>query len=169
MLQNQGKQRVRRWRSAGKQAVFMDVISLMVRVSKLTSSSYSAPSCRGPPVTRPVEMRLYHHHTSHRIRCVRGHFKKKKHGPRSFMHFLIVLLLFPQFHFLSLSHTHTHGAQMDTNSDMLENNPGQFRFLRERSQKGGEGGDTTCLTSFSSNPVISTGSVRVIHSVFVVE
>lgn len=166
MLQNQGKQRVRRRRSAGKRAVFMDVISLMVRVSGLTSSSYSAPSCRGPPVTRPVEMRLYHHHTSHRIRCVRGHFKKKKMWSSFIYAFPYRPPSFPSISF-PLSHTHTHGAQMDTNSDMLENNPGQFRFLGERSRGGG--GDTTCLTSFSSNPVISTGSVQVIHSVFVVE
>lgn len=106
MLQNQGKQWVRRRCLAGKQAVFMDVISLMVRVSELTSSSYSAPSCRGPPVTRPVEMRLYHHHTSHWIRCVRGHFKKKK---VVLAHLCISLS--PSFFSLnfisSLTHTHT--------------------------------------------------------------
>lgn len=129
MLQNQGKQRVRRRRSAGRQAVFMDVISLMERVSELTSSSYSPPSCRGSRGIRPVEMRLYHRHTSHQIRCVLGHFKK---NCGSFLHFLIALL-FPQFHFLSLFHTHTRTRCTDGhNSDMLENKPGQFRFLRGR-------------------------------------
>lgn len=143
----------------------MDVISLMVRVSGLTSSSYSAPSCRGPPVTRPVEMRLYHHHTSHRVRCVRGHLKKKKKcGPHSFMHFLIALLLFPQFHFLSLTHTHTVHRWTQTATCLKTT-----RANLDSSGRGAGGGETTCLTSFSSNPVISTGSVQVIHSVFVVE
>lgn len=136
MLQNQGKEWVRRRRSAGRQSVFMDVISLMERVSELTSSPYSAASCRGSQGIRPVEMRLYRRHSSHQIRCVRGHFKEKK--KKNVVHFCISLS--PSFspNFISSpSLIHTHGAQMDTNSDILENKPCQFRFLRERGRRRG--------------------------------
>lgn len=111
----------------------MDVISLMVRVSELTSSSYSAPSCRGSWVICPVEMRLYHC-TSHQIRGVCGNFKNRGSYSCAFPYHP----LFP-----STSLPLTHGIQMDTNKDMHENNQTHSASSGERKSK------TTCLTSFS--------------------
>lgn len=112
----------------------MDVISLMVWVSELTSSSYSAPSCRGSWVIRPVEMRLYHC-TSHQIRGVCGDFKNR--GPYSCVHFLIILFS-PQF---PSSHTrHTDGHKQKT--CVKTTRPIQ-------APRGERKSKTTCLTSFS--------------------
>lgn len=114
----------------------MDVISPMVRVNELTSSSYSAPSCRGSWVIRPVEMRLYHC-ASHQIRGVCGDFKNR--GPYSCVHFLIILF-FPQFPFLS----HTVYRWTQTKTCVKTTRPIQLPRGERKSK-------TTCLTSFSQS------------------